>query len=178
MIPKKNDTGKTVARITKYVGLQAEKIGPSDAPMITSPQTLFFWYPFAKTLFDLRFKVFAKENFSQILGKIIVIPKKNIIPPEIHFQKSCGISINKELALRRRVKSITEIPSDATTTNNLLLLGVVSVIECPTITGRSGKMHGASIVSTPLTNEMRRSNMLFYFCDKCRKGRAATPLFD
>src|SRR3989338_5001644 len=105
MIPKKNDTGKTVARTTKYVGLQAEKIGPSDAPIITSPQTLFFWYPSVNTLFDLMLKVFTKENFSHRFGKTIIRPNKKIIPPEIHFQKSWGILINKELALRRRVKS-------------------------------------------------------------------------
>ena len=88
MIPKKNDTGKTVARMTKYVGLQAEKMGPSDAPIITSPQILFFRYPFVNTLFDLILKVFAKENFSHRFGKTIVKPNKKIIPPEIHFQKS------------------------------------------------------------------------------------------
>src|SRR3989344_9394900 len=94
-------------------------------------------------------KVFAKANFSHRSGKTIVKPKKKIIPPEIHFQKSSGISINNELALRRNVNSIMEIPSDATTTKSLLLLGVESVTECPTITGRSGRIHGASIVKTP-----------------------------
>ena len=46
------DTGKIVARITKYVGLHAENIGPSDAPIITSPQILSFLYPSPRTLFD------------------------------------------------------------------------------------------------------------------------------
>ena len=86
-----------------------------------------------------------------------------MIPPEIHFQKSWGISINNELALRRSVKSTIEIASDPTTTKSLLLLGVVSEIECPMITGRSGKMHGASIVRTPAINEINKNNMLFYF---------------
>ena len=108
-------------------------------------------------------KVFAKENFSHRSGKTIVRPNKKIIPPEIHFQKSWGISINNEVALRRRVNNMTEIPSDATTTKSLLLFGVVSVIECPIITGRSGRIHGASIVKTPAINEIRRNNMLFYF---------------
>ena len=76
--------------------------------------------------------------------------------------------MSKELALRRRVKSTIEIERDATTTKSLLLLGVVSVIECPTITGRRGNIHGASIVKTPAINEMNKSNILFYFCDKCR----------
>ena len=163
--------------MTKYVGLQAEKMGPRDAPIIASPQTLFFWYPVAKTLFDLRFKVFAREKPSHILGKTIVKPKKKIMPPEIHFQKSSGISINNELALRRSVKSTMEIPSDRTTTKSLLLFGVESVIERPTITGRRGKIHGASIVKTPAINEITSSNMLFYFSYKGRKGGATTPFF-
>jgi hypothetical protein len=40
------------------------------------------------TSFDLILKVFAIENLSQIFGKIIVRPKKKIMLPEIHFQKS------------------------------------------------------------------------------------------
>jgi hypothetical protein len=63
-------------------------MGPSDAPMITSPQILFFLNPFVITSFDLILKVFAIENLSQIFGKIIVRPKKKIMLPEIHFQKS------------------------------------------------------------------------------------------
>lgn len=149
--------------MTKYVGLQAEKIGPRDAPIITSPKTLFFWYPFVRILFDFRFKVFAKENFSQRFGKTIVRPNRKIIPPEIHFQKSWGMSIKKELAFRRSVNNMTEIPSDATTTKSLFLFGVASARERPTITGRSGKMHGASIVNTPATNETNKSNILLYF---------------
>ena len=74
--------------------------------------------------------------------------------------------MSSELAFRSNVKSITDIASEATTTKSLLLLGVVSVIECPTITGSKGRMHGASIVRTPLTNDIRRSNMLFYFGNK------------
>ena len=107
----------------------------------------------------------------------MVKPNKKIMPPEIHFQKSSGISINNELALRRSVNSMMEIPSDRTTTKSLLLFGVVSVIECPTITGRSGKIHGASIVKTPAINDMNSSNMLFYFGYKRRKSWASTPFF-
>jgi hypothetical protein len=73
------------------------------------------------------------------------------------------MSINKELTLSSRVKSMTEIPSDATTTKSLLLDGIVSVMECPIITGRRGRIHGASTVSIPAINEIRRSNTLFYF---------------
>lgn len=72
---------------------------------------------------------------------------------------------------------MTEIPSDATTTKSLLLFGAVSVIEYPTITGKSGKMHGAKIVSMPLIKDIRRSNILFYLCHEGSECRATTPLF-
>jgi hypothetical protein len=62
-------------------------------------------------------------------GKIIVKPKKKIMPPEIHFQKSCGISTNNVLTLRIKVKRIIEKLRDVTTTKSLLLLGVASLIE-------------------------------------------------
>jgi len=109
------------------------------------------------------FTVFAKENLSHNPGKTIVRPKKKMIPPEIHFQKSWGILINNELALSRSVKRITDTPSDPTTTKSLFLLGFSPATECPIITGRRGKMHGARTVSIPAINEIKRSNMLFYF---------------
>ena len=73
------------------------------------------------------------------------------------------MSIKRVVALRRRVKIITEMPRDSVMMNTLLLLTVVSESDLPTMTGKSGKMHGARIVSTPATNEMMRSVMLFYF---------------
>ena len=86
-----------------------------------------------------------------------------MIPPENHFQKSCGISINKVLAFSKRVKRIIDKPKEVTTTKSLLLLNVESVRDLPTITGKSGSMHGASTVNIPAINEMMRSVILFYF---------------
>jgi hypothetical protein len=38
--------------------------------------------------------------------------------------------------------------------NNLLLFKEVSMIECPTITGKRGKMQGASTVRTPAIKDI------------------------
>jgi len=101
-----------------------------------------------------------------------------MIPPENHFQKSCGMSINKVLAFSKRVKRIIDKPKEVTTTKSLLLLNVESVRDLPTITGKSGSMHGASTVNIPATNEMMRSVMLFYFCYECCKCWASIPFFN
>ncbi len=87
-----------------------------------------------------------------------------MIPPEIYFQKSCGMLINKLLTFSISVKAMIEIPRDRITTNTRLLLKVVSVIDLPTITGKSGKMHGARTVSTPAVKEINkkdRSSVIF-----------------
>ena len=107
--------------------------------------------------------VAVKESLSHNSGKRETNPKINIMPPENHFQKSCGISISNVLALSSSVKRIIESASEVTTTKSLLLLKVESVRDLPTITGNKGSMHGASTVNTPATNEMMRSVMLFYF---------------
>ena len=67
---------------------------------------------------------------------------------------------------RRSVKRMTEAPRDIVMMSTLLLLTVVSESDLPTITGKSGKMHGARIVRTPATNEIMRSVILFYFRNK------------
>src|SRR3989338_2274506 len=87
--------------------------------------------------------------FYHKLGKSVTKPKINIIPPDMYFQKSCGMFTNKVLTFKMRVNKITEIPRDITITNILLLLIVESETDLPTITGKSGNMHGARIVSTP-----------------------------
>jgi len=112
-------------------------------------------------LFDWTLILELKDKFSQRLGKRVIKPKAKIIPPDIHFQKPCGVLTKKVLALRIRVKRITETPRDEITTNILLLLKVESEIDVPTITGKSGNMHGAKIVKTPAIKEMIKSVMIF-----------------
>ena len=53
-------------------------------------------------------------------------------------------------------------PNEITTTKSLLLLSVESVRDLPTITGRSGSIHGASTVNTPATSERISRVMLLY----------------
>jgi hypothetical protein len=67
------------------------------------------------------------------------------------------MSINKVLAFKRKVKRMIDAPRESITINNLLLFTEVSERECPTITGKRGKMHGASTVNTPATKDIIRS---------------------
>jgi hypothetical protein len=87
------------------------------------------------------------------------------MPPEIHFHTYSGISIKRVLALRRSVKTITDIPRERMIVKAFFLLNLVvppSESVPPTITGKSGRMQGASTVRTPAINEIRRSNILIY----------------
>ena len=86
--------------------------------------------------------------------------------------------MSRELAFNKRVNAITDIPNDKTTMNRRRLLVVVSVSDRPTITGSSGRMHGASTVNIPAINEITRSNMLFYLCNQFCKGWTTAPFFN
>ena len=138
-------------------------MGPSDAPTITSPQMVFFLNPSVSMTFDLRLMALVKESFSHNFGKRETKPKINMIPPESHFQKSCGTSINNVLAFNKRVKRMIDRQRDTTTIKSLLLLNVESERDLPTMTGKSGSMHGASTVKIPATNEIISRVILFYF---------------
>src|SRR3989344_889506 len=76
--------GKTVARITKYVGEQEEKTGPRDAPITMSPQKLSFLTPSARRVLD--FLLMTRLSFnaprSQSVGKNVMSPKKIRMVPE------------------------------------------------------------------------------------------------
>jgi hypothetical protein len=101
-------------------------------------------------------------RFSQSPGNIIVNANKIIIPPEIDVQTTCGIVINAVLHFNIRVNKTIEKISEPIMTYDLRL-SFPSTIELPTITGRSGKIHGASIVSIPAINEVSSRIILFYF---------------
>jgi len=70
----------------------------------------------------------------------------------------------KVLAFKISVNKITEIPKDKTTTNTLLLERVESEIDRPTMTGSSGSMHGASIVSTPAIKDIIKNVIVYLIC--------------
>jgi hypothetical protein len=151
-------TGKIVARIMKYVGLQVENTGPSAAPTTISPHVLCFINPLDMSLFESWF-AFARPGIkSQSFGKRKSNPTIRRMPPESQSQNICGTEINAVETLMRNVNIKTETPSERVTiAARLKLLPPAS--EPPTITGKSGNTHGESTVSTPATNEMRKSVM-------------------
>src|SRR3989344_5737192 len=77
------------------------------------------------------------------------------MPPENHCHADCGILMSTELTFKRRVKRTTDMPSDSDMTKARRRF-TPSVIEPPTMTGKSGRTQGASTVSTPAMNEIRR----------------------
>ena len=85
------------------------------------------------------------------------------------------------LALRSKVKAMTETPSETMIVRAFLLFHLDSPpddSEPPTITGSKGRMHGASTVRTPAINEIARSNILLHFSHEVGEGRTTTPLLD
>ena len=60
---------------------------------------------------------------------------------------------------RSNVKTIIEIPNDAVTTRAFFLLEPPET-ELPTITGKSGKVHGANTVNTPAIKDNIKSIMI------------------
>ena len=93
---------------------------------------------------------------------MVTIPRKVIILPENHVQKLPGMAINNVVAFKSNVNIITEIDNDAiTTTARLETLRVVPS-AVPIITGKSGSMQGARIVSTPAKIEIKKNITYFY----------------
>jgi hypothetical protein len=166
-VPSAKLAGSTEARIRKYVGEHVENIGPRDAPIITSPQILFFWYPFPRSWLDCEESFASPGMFSHIAGKRSVIPNSATIPPEMYVHTCCGTMTNALDAFKRYVKRIIDSASEPTT-----IYGVERRPPCaevPTTTGKRGSMHGARTVSTPAMNEIISSVILylFYFSHKC-----------
>jgi hypothetical protein len=120
------------------------------------------------SIFDFVLSVVKKE-LSHRDGNRVITPKNKIIPPEIHFHTYSGIVINNVLAFNNNVNNITDTPRDMMIVNAFFLLKPVSRVseesDPPIITGRSGKIHGASTVSIPAIKEIIKSIILFYFRD-------------
>ncbi len=86
--------------------------------------------------------------------------------PENSCQKVWGIFTKVVLTFKRRVKRMTETPSEVVTTTTLLKL-VPPDNEPPTITGNKEIVQGASTVSIPANNEIKNniivlSSICFY----------------
>jgi hypothetical protein len=114
-VPSKKLAGSTVAKITKYVGLQVEKTGPRAAPIRTSPQTLFFCSPVPINLFASVLALLTNGNCSQSVGNTSTTPKPNKIPPDKYAHMDGGIAMNAVEAFRRYVKSNIEVANDPMT---------------------------------------------------------------
>lgn len=144
--------------MTKYVGEQVEKTGPSAAPTTTSPQILFFLWPLPRSLLELIVAFERPGILSHTFGKSKVIPKNTKIPPERYVQKLCGIEIKAVDAFNKNVKRIIDAPSEATTIYGVALLRPDA--DDPITTGNSGRIHGAKTVSTPAINAIAKKVIL------------------
>ena len=86
--------------------------------------------------------------------------------------------IKTVLAFRSNVNTKTDMPSDPIIVKAFLLLKTPSPpfeSEPPTITGKSGSMHGARTVSTPAINEIISRN-IYYFNSETKAVRVGLPL--
>jgi hypothetical protein len=84
-----------------------------------------------------------------------VNPKSTKMPPDMFAHTSGGTIIKAVDTLSRNVNAITESPKDPTTTYGVHRLFPAALV--PMTTGSTGKMHGASTVRSPATNEIRSS---------------------
>lgn len=109
---------------------------------------LLDWITATFSNFDLNFPLAILDKiFIYVTGNSNEKAKNKIIVPEKYFQKSCGMSINKVLNFSIRVKITIEAANDRVIIIGLFIL--FSSSDPPIIIGKSGKTHGAKIVSTP-----------------------------
>ena len=69
------------------------------------------------------------------------------------------MSINAVVALRAKVNTATETPSDAVITYARLRSEPEPFSEPPTITGSIGSTHGARVVNTPAMKAPKRASI-------------------
>jgi hypothetical protein len=148
--------GRTVASTIKYVGLQLEKTGPSEPPMMTSPQKLCLAKPSFMVELDSAFIFAANGSLSHTFGNSIKKPTMIISPPEKSVQNHGGTAIKIVSTFSARVKMKTEIPSEVVTVSALLILRSPE-IDPPTMIGKRGRTHGDKTVRTPASRAIRKS---------------------
>ena len=83
-----------------------------------------------------------------------------IMLPENHAQKLSGIAINKVVAFRSKVKTITDTERDVITTTARFDTPRLVSSAVPITIGSSGSMHGARTVSTPARIAIRKNNII------------------
>ena len=154
-MPSKKLTGRTDARMTKYVGEHVLKMGPSDAPTIASPHKDFCINPVPINLFDDAAACAKPGIDSHTEGNTSVMPNRNKMPPEMYVHTSGGTITNAVETLSMKVNAMTESAKDPTTTYGVHLLRPAA--DEPMTTGSNGKMHGAKTVKSPAMNATTRN---------------------
>ena len=152
-IPSKNEAGKIVASINKYVGLQEEKMGPREIPIITSPATPLFSIPLPRILLN-KIDIFETNKIlDHIEGNKNVIPTKNIKDAAKVCQNKSETYINEDTTWTINVNIIIETNKDPIIMNGLFLLPEPPITEPPITTGNNGNKQGANTVKKPATKE-------------------------
>jgi hypothetical protein len=99
-----------VAKISAYIGLHAEKTGPSAAPVRMYPSTPDFFEARPRSLFELFSRPIVALILAQRRGNRRLIPRIMTINPDADFHTCGSTPMRTVLALRIRVKSRTEMP--------------------------------------------------------------------
>lgn len=149
--PNKNHAGSIIASMRAYVGLHELNTGHRANPM----NTYFIVPSLAQLLWSILFELLDHHSLVDIVfhtfGKIVIIPRAIIIPPEKDFQKLGGTPMRTVLAFKRRENKIIDTESDPIMIRGILLLFPSSALAPRTI-GSSGNTHGARTVRTPERN--------------------------
>lgn len=151
------------ATISAYVGLQLLNTGPSAAP-----SSISFFMPFSCCELPMsrvarRPSLVLSMVVSQNTGSSIWMPNNKIIPPDTTAQTEAGTPRSAVVDFSKSVK--TKIDS---TRLVIIVRGCRSVIgprlfpwsdPPPITTGRSGRVHGASTVKIPATNDNKYTSI-------------------
>src|SRR5687767_14740695 len=112
---------------------------------------------FPMSLLALTARLVAIIIRSHSAGKMRLIPNNTIIAPETNDQTDDGTPNRSVVDLRSRVKIMTDRTRLRVMMsgcfNETLALLLSKSDPPPTTTGNSGRMHGASMVRIPATNE-------------------------
>ena len=109
-------------------------------------------------MLELNESLLTPGNLFHKPGNSSVAPNIMRIPPESKLQKLSGIMMNAVETLSRKVKTTIDTANEPTTIYGVALL--LPETDVPITTGKSGRMQGASTVSTPAKNEMMRNAIL------------------
>ncbi len=164
--PHKKLAGKTVAIRIAYVGEQVLNTGHNVAHKRTSHRNQLFWVALA---FWVSHSIFVRcMSFCRRLGTSKSTPKTIKIPADIFVRNIWDIPNLVTSRCKISVNIRIDIENDAMITRGLDFFPFTT--DHHTITGRIGKTHGASTVSTHAKNDISKSPIVlsskklnFYF---------------